>query len=185
MWAALTEDVEGAPADDYPEDIDIDSTDTEQLAKKRDWHVEWLQAVISYYSTSQQDSVYDAIRQHVTWTGSKDKPTRTTIAEWALACARAEKAVAPEAWSAADPKLLFAACVRVLPEAVRTLLQQNKPEGGQHTWRTAAKFLNQRKKRTMLLPLAWTNVSVTGRRGPIPALSRKLPHSSVGSCQCP
>ena len=39
MWAALTEDVEGAPADDYPEDIDIDSTDTEQLAKKRDWHV--------------------------------------------------------------------------------------------------------------------------------------------------
>jgi hypothetical protein len=83
MWAALTEDVEGAPEDDYPEDrdiefIDIDSTDTEQLAKKRDWHVAWLQAVISYCSTSQQDSVYDAIRQHVAWTGSKDKPTRNT-----------------------------------------------------------------------------------------------------------
>jgi hypothetical protein len=46
MWAALTEDVEGAPEDDYPEDIDIDSTDIEQLAKKRDWHVAWLQAVI-------------------------------------------------------------------------------------------------------------------------------------------
>jgi hypothetical protein len=146
MWAALTEDVEGAPEDDYPEDIDIDSTETEQLAKKRDWHVAWLQAVISYYSTSQQDSVYDAIRQHVAWTGSKDKPTRTTIAEWALACARAEKAVAPEAWSEADPKALFAACARVLPEAIRTLLQQNKPEGGQHTWKTAAKFLNQRTR---------------------------------------
>ncbi len=65
MWAALTEDVEGAPEDDYPSDIDIDSKDAEELAKKRDWHVEWLQAVlvISYhddYSTSQQDSVYDA-----------------------------------------------------------------------------------------------------------------------------
>ena len=146
MWAALTEDVEGAPEDDYPEDIDIDSTDTEQLAKKRDWHVAWLQAVISYYSTSQQDSVYDAIRQHVAWTGSKDKPTRNAIAEWALSCARAEKAVAPEAWSAADPKALFAACARVLPEAIRTLLQQNKPEGGQRTWKTAAKFLNQRTR---------------------------------------
>jgi hypothetical protein len=41
MWAALTEDVEGAPADDYPSDIEIDSTDAEELAKKRDWHVEW------------------------------------------------------------------------------------------------------------------------------------------------
>ena len=104
MWAALTMDVVGAPADDYPSDIDIDSTDADELAKKRDWHVEWLQAVISYYSTSQQDSVYDAIRQHVAWTGSKDKPTRNAIAEWALSCARAEKAVAPEAWSDADPK---------------------------------------------------------------------------------
>jgi hypothetical protein len=46
MWAALTEGVEGAPYDDYPSDINIDSTDTEELAKKRDWHVEWLQAVI-------------------------------------------------------------------------------------------------------------------------------------------
>jgi hypothetical protein len=146
MWAALTEDVEGAPADDYPEDINIDSTDTEELAKKRDWHVEWLQAVISYYSTSQQDSVYDAIRQHVAWTGGKDKPTLHVIAEWALSCARAEKAVAPEAWSDADPKALFAACAKVLPEAIRTLLQQNKPEGGQHTWKTAAKFLNQRTR---------------------------------------
>jgi len=146
MWAALTDDVEGAPADDYPEDINIDSTDTEELAKKRDWHVEWLQAVISYYSTSQQDSVYDAVRQHVAWTGGKDKPTLNAIAEWALSCARAEKAVAPEAWSDADPKALFAACAKVLPEAIRTLLQQNKPEGGQHTWKTAAKFLNQRTR---------------------------------------
>ena len=120
MWAALTDDVEGAPADDYPEDINIDSTDTEELAKKRDWHVEWLQAVISYYSTSQQDSVYDAVRQHVAWTGGKDKPTLNAIAEWALSCARAEKAVAPEAWNDADPKALFAACAKVLPEAIRT-----------------------------------------------------------------
>ncbi len=71
MWAALTMDVEGAPADDYPSDIDIDSTDAEELARKCDWHVEWLQAVISYYSTSQQDSVYDAIRQHVVWDHSQ------------------------------------------------------------------------------------------------------------------
>ena len=91
MWAALTEGVEGAPYDDYPSDINIDSTDTEELARKRDWHVEWLQAVISYYSTSQQDSVYDAIRQHVAWTGSKDKPTRNATAEWTSAspCERA------------------------------------------------------------------------------------------------
>ena len=34
----------------------------------------------------------------------------------------------------------------MLPEAIRTLLQQNKPEGGQHTWKTAAKFLNQRTR---------------------------------------
>ncbi len=130
MWAALTEDVEGAPADDYPSDIEIDSTDAEELAKKRDWHVEcqWPQAVTAYYSTSQQDSVYGAIRQHVVWDRSRDKPTRNTIAEWALSFARPEKAVAPEAWSAADPKALFAACARVLPGAIRTLLQQNKPE---------------------------------------------------------
>jgi hypothetical protein len=82
----------------------------------------------------------------VAWTGGKDKPTLTVIAEWALSCARAEKAVAPEAWSDADPKALFAACAKVLPEAIRTLLQQNKPEGGQHTWKTAAKFLNQRTR---------------------------------------
>ncbi len=144
MWAALTDGVEGAPYDDYPSDIDIDSTDADELAKKRDWHVEWLQAVISYYSTSQQDSVYDAIRQHVVWDRSKRQPTRNMITEWALSCARAEKAVAPEAWSAADPKALFAACAKVLPEPIRTLLRQNKPEGGQHTWKTAAKFLNQR-----------------------------------------
>ncbi len=81
------------------------------------------------------------------WDRSKDKPTRNTIAEWALSCARAERAGAPEAWSgAADPKALFAACARVLPEAIITLLQQNKPEGGQHTWKTAATFLNQRTR---------------------------------------
>jgi hypothetical protein len=129
MWAALTKDVEGAAADDYPSDIDIDSTGAEELAKKRDWHVEWLQAVISYYGTSQQDAVYEAIRQHVVWDRSPHTQTRVTIAEWALSCARSEKAVTPEAWNAADPKALFTACVRVLPEAVRTLLQQNKPRG--------------------------------------------------------
>ena len=73
MWAALTDDVEGAPADDYPEDINIDSTDTEELAKKRDWHVEWLQAVISYYSTS-----------HIAKVGFGTKP-----ASWILVWLRA------------------------------------------------------------------------------------------------
>ena len=53
MWAALTSEVEGAPADDYPSDIDIDSKEEEDLAKKREWHFEWLEAVISYYGTNQ------------------------------------------------------------------------------------------------------------------------------------
>ena len=47
MWAALTEDVEGAPADDYPEDLDLDSKEEAELARKREWHFEWLETVIS------------------------------------------------------------------------------------------------------------------------------------------
>ena len=45
MWAALTEGVEGAPADDYPElaDLDLDSKEEADLAKKREWHFEWLE----------------------------------------------------------------------------------------------------------------------------------------------
>ena len=66
------------------------------------------------------------------------------VRRWALSCSRAQNAVAPEAWDEADPKTLFTACAKVLPEPIRTLLQQNKPENGQHTWQTAAKFLNQR-----------------------------------------
>jgi hypothetical protein len=38
VWAALTRDVEGAPADDYPEEIDLDSTEADDLARKREWH---------------------------------------------------------------------------------------------------------------------------------------------------
>ena len=34
MWAALTADIAGAPADDYPETIDPDSTKAEMLTKK-------------------------------------------------------------------------------------------------------------------------------------------------------
>jgi hypothetical protein len=144
MWAALTEGVEGAPADDYPSDIDSDSKEEEELAKKRDWHYEWLETVISYYGTNQKDDVYEAIRRSVEWSNDPNMQTMVKVRRWALSCSRAQNAVAPEAWDEADPKTLFTACAKVLPEPIRTLLQQNKPEDGQHTWQTAAKFLNQR-----------------------------------------
>ena len=70
--------------------------------------------------------------------------TKVKVATWALSCSRAQNAVAPDAWDGEDPKTLFTACAKVLPEAIRTLLQQNKPENGQHTWQTAAKFLIKR-----------------------------------------
>ena len=35
MWAALTAGVEGAPVDDYPEDLDLDSKEEAELARKR------------------------------------------------------------------------------------------------------------------------------------------------------
>ena len=146
MWAALTEGVEGAPADDYPSDIDSDSKEEEELAKKRDWHFEWLDTVISYYGTNQKDDVYEAIRRRVEWSNDPSMQTGVKVRRWALACSRAQNAVAPEAWDEADPKTLFTACAKVLPEPIRTLLQQNKPEGGQHTWQTAAKFLDQRTR---------------------------------------
>ena len=144
MWAALTEGVEGAPADDYPSDIDSDSKEEEELAKKRDWHFEWLETVISYYGTNQKDDVYEAIRRSVEWSNDPNMQTMVKVRRWALSCSRAQNAVAPEAWDEADPKTLFTACAKVLPEPIRTLLQQNKPENGQHTWQTAAKFLDQR-----------------------------------------
>jgi hypothetical protein len=144
MWAALTADIDGAPADDYPDTIDPDSTEAEELTKKREWHVEWLEAVVSYHGTSQQDSVYEAVRQFVEWDRNPTTKTRVKVAKWALSCSKAQKAVTPDAWSDADPKALFAACARVLPEPIRALLQQNKPESGHHTWHTASKFLNQR-----------------------------------------
>ena len=144
MWAALTEGVEGAPADDYPSDIDSDSKEEEELAKKRDWHYEWLETVISYYGTNQKDDVYEAIRRRVEWSNDPNMQTMVKVRRWALSCSRAQNAVAPEAWDEADPKTLFTACAKVLPEPIRTLLQQNKPENGQHTWQTAAKFLDQR-----------------------------------------
>jgi hypothetical protein len=144
MWAALTEGVEGAPADDYPSDIDSDSKEEEELAKKRDWHFEWLETAISYYGTNQKDDVYEAIRRRVEWSNDPNMQTMVKVRRWALSCSRAQNAVAPEAWDEADPKTLFTACAKVLPEPIRTLLQQNKPENGQHTWQTAAKFLDQR-----------------------------------------
>ena len=114
------------------------------LTKKREWHVEWLEAVISYYGTSQQDSVYEAVRQFVEWDRNPITKTRVKVSKWALSCSKAQKAVTSDAWSDADPKALFAACARVLPEPIRALLQQNKPESGHHSWQTASKFLNQR-----------------------------------------
>ena len=144
MWAALTEDVEGAPADDYPEDLDLDSKEEAELARKREWHFEWLETVISHYGTNQKDDVYETIRRMVEWSKDPGMETKLKVNRWALSCSRAQNAVAPEAWDEADPKTLFTACAKVLPEPIRTLLQQNKPENGQHTWQTAAKFLNQR-----------------------------------------
>ena len=126
MWAALTADIAGAPADDYPETIDPDSTEAEELIKKREWHLEWLDAVISYHGTSQQDSVYEAVRQFVEWDRNPTTTTRVKVAKWALSCSKAQKAVTPDAWSEADPKALFAACAKELPETRRAFLQQNK-----------------------------------------------------------
>jgi hypothetical protein len=146
MWAALTEDVEGAPADDYPEDLDLDSKEEAELAKKREWHFEWLETVISYYGTNQKDDVYETIRRMVEWSKDPGMETKLKVNRWALSCSRAQNAVASEAWDDADPKTLFTACAKVLPEPIKTLLQQNKPEDGQHTWQTAAKFLSQRTK---------------------------------------
>ena len=146
MWAALTEDVEGAPADDYPEDLDLDSKEEAELAKKREWHFEWLETVISHYGTNQKDDVYETIRRMVEWSKDPGMETKLKVNRWALSCSRAQNAVASEAWDDADPKTLFTARAKVLPEPIKTLLQQNKPEDGQHTWQTAAKFLSQRTK---------------------------------------
>ena len=146
MWAALTSEVEGAPADDYPSDLDIDSKEEAELARKREWHFEWLETVISYYGTNQKDDVYETIRRMVEWSKDPGMETKLKVNRWALSCSRAQNAVASEAWDDADPKTLFTACAKVLPEPIKTLLQQNKPEDGQHTWQTAAKFLSQRTK---------------------------------------
>ena len=110
MWAALTEDVEGAPADDYPEDLDLDSKEEAELARKREWHFEWLETVISYYGTNQKDDVYETIRRMVEWSKDPGMETKLKVNRWALSCSRAQNAVASEAWDAADPKTLFTAC---------------------------------------------------------------------------
>ena len=107
MWAAFTSDVEGAPADDYPSDTDIDSKEEAELAKKREWHFEWLETVISYYGTNQKDDVYETIRRTVEWSKDPSMATKVKVAAWALSCSRAQNAVASEAWDAADPKTLF------------------------------------------------------------------------------
>jgi hypothetical protein len=178
MWAALTEGVEGAPADDYPSDIDSDSKEEEELAKKRDWHYEWLETVISYYGTNQKDDVYEAIRRRVEWSNDPSMQTGVKVRRWALACSRAQNAVAPEAWDEADPKTLFTACAKVLPEPIRTLLQQNKPEGGQHTWQTAAKFLDQR---TMACEADDVFRNAVGFVGPESSRSRSFGNSNSNS----
>ena len=101
MWAALTEDVEGAPADDYPEDLDLDSKEEAELAKKREWHFEWLETVISHYGTNQKDDVYETIRRMVEWSKDPGMETKLKVNRWALSCSRAQNAVASEAWDAA------------------------------------------------------------------------------------
>ena len=146
MWAALTADVKGSPLDDYPEDMDLDSEEEAVLVRKREWHVEWLETVIAYYGTNQQDSVFDVVRRIVKWNWDAALATELKINQWALSCAKAQSAVSEEAWSAADAKALFTACAKVLPEEVKSLLNQNKPAEGHHTWQTAAKFLNERVK---------------------------------------
>jgi hypothetical protein len=146
MWAALTADVKGSPLDDYPEDMDLDSEEEAVLVRKREWHVEWLETVIAYYGTNQQDSVFDVVRRIVKWNWDAALATELKINEWALSCSKAQNAVSEEAWSAADAKALFTACAKVLPEEVKSLLNQNKPAEGHHTWQTAAKFLNERVK---------------------------------------
>ena len=145
MWAALTADVKGSPLDDYPEDMDLDSEEEAVLVRKREWHVEWLETVIAYYGTNQQDSVFDVVRRIVKWNWDATLATELKINQWALSCAKAQSAVSEEAWSAADAKALFTACAKVLPEEVKSLLNQNKPAEGHHTWQTAAKFLNARE----------------------------------------
>ena len=132
MWAALTADVDGSPEDDYPEDMNLDSEDEADLIKKREWHVEWLETVIAYYGTNQQDSVFDVVRRIVKWNWDAALATELKINQWALSCAKAQSAVSEEAWSAADSKALFTACAKVLPEEVKSLLNQNKPAGGNH-----------------------------------------------------
>jgi hypothetical protein len=146
MWAALTADVKGSPLDDYPEDMDLDSEEEAVLVRKREWHVEWLETVIAYYGTNQQDSVFDVVRRIVKWNWDATLATELKINQWALSCSKAQNAVSEEAWSAADAKALFTACAKVLPEEVKSLLNQNKPAEGHHTWQTAAKFLNERVK---------------------------------------
>ena len=146
LWAALTSGVEGSPADDYPEDMNLDSEDEADLTKKREWHVDWLETVIAYYGTNQQDSVFDVVRRIVKWNWDAALATEIKINQWALSCSKAQNAVSEEAWSAADAKALFTACAKVLPEEVKSLLNQNKPAEGHHTWQTAAKFLNERVK---------------------------------------
>ena len=137
---------ERSPADDYPEDLDLDSKEEAELARKREWHFEWLETVISHYGTNQKDDVYETIRRMVEWSKDPGMETKLKVNRWALSCSRAQNAVASEAWDDADPKTLLTACAKVLPEPIKTLLQQNKPEDGQHTWQTAAKFLSQRTK---------------------------------------
>ena len=178
MWAALTEGAEGAPADDYPSDLDIDSVEDEKLAKKRDWHFDWLETVISYYGTNQKDDVYETIRRTVEWNNDPSMHTKVKVKRWALSCSRAQNAVAPEAWGEADPKTLFTACAKVLPEPIRTLLQQNKPEDGQHTWQTAAKFLDQR---TMACEADDVFRNAVGFVGPESSRSRSFGNSNSTS----
>jgi hypothetical protein len=171
MWAALTADVKGSPLDDYPEDMDLDSEEEAVLVRKREWHVEWLETVIAYYGTNQQDSVFDVVRRIVKWNWDAALATELKINEWALSCSKAQNAVSEEAWSAADAKALFTACAKVLPEEVKSLLNQNKPAEGHHTWQTAAKFLNERVKACIADEVFRSAIGFVGTRSTKPGNS--------------
>jgi hypothetical protein len=84
------------------------------------------------YIYSVYDSDYEVVRQSVDW--GNDPTLETKVNRWALSRAQAQNAVASDAWNQADPKALYTACARMLPEPFRTLLQQKKPEDGPHTW---------------------------------------------------
>jgi hypothetical protein len=103
MWAALTSGVpgvEGSLADDYPEDVtedmNLDSTEEADLIKKREWHVEWLETVISYHGTFSwiwSSTLHMGRLRVVKRNWDATLPTLNKVNEWALSCSKAQNAV--------------------------------------------------------------------------------------------